>query len=75
MAFVLTISKVLHGGVSTMIDESEMDLFDKLMSTTDREESIKLARKLFPEMSEEDIIATVDKSLAGYYEAAEIRRE
>lgn len=58
-----------------MTDESEMDLFDKLMSTTDREESIKIARKLFPEMSEEDIIATVDKSLAGYYEAAEAQRE
>ena len=51
-----------------MTEESNMELFDRLITTTDREEAIRLARKLFPEMTEEEIIATVDRSLAGYQE-------
>lgn len=58
------------GGVSKMISESEMNLFDRLMETCDRGESIQIARKLFPEMPPDQLIEVVDEALAGYRETS-----
>ena len=60
----------MRGGVLTMMSESELNLLNRLLATKDREESIKLATELYQEMSQEEIIATVDKSLEGYREAS-----
>lgn len=51
-----------------MTSESKLKLLDQLLETKDREESIMIAQKLFPEMSLEEITAVVDESLAGYQE-------
>lgn len=53
-----------------MTDEYGLNLLEKLMETNDREESIKIAHKLFPEMPLDKLIEVVDESLAGYRETS-----
>lgn len=52
-----------------MTQESNMELFDRLTETKDREESIKIAMQLFPEMTREEAAAITDEALAGYHAA------
>lgn len=53
-----------------MMSESELNLWNQLLNTHDRDESIKIARKLLPEMPLDKLIKTVDESLAGYRETS-----
>ncbi len=58
-----------------MMSESEMNLWNQLLATHDRDESIKIARKLFPEMPLDKLTEVVDESLAGYREASAAKRK
>ena len=53
----------------TKESKANIEMFDRLMETTDRDEAIQLATKLFPDMTEAEIMETVDEALSGYREA------
>ena len=49
----------------TKESEANMAKFDRLMETTDREESIRLAMELFPGMTQREAERITDEALAG----------
>ena len=49
--------------------KNALDLFEQLMETTDREESIRIAMTLFPSMTREEAEKVTDEALAGYHVA------
>jgi len=53
-----------------MMKESEANMakLERLMETTDREDSIRLAMELFPGMTQREAERITDKALAGYRE-------
>ena len=60
----------MRGGASITTKESEANMakFDRLMETTDREESIRMAMELFPGMTQREAERITDEALAGYRE-------
>ena len=48
----------------TKESEKNLELLDRLVTTRDREESIRIAMKLFPEMTRERAAAITDKALS-----------
>ena len=49
-----------------MINESEMELFERWLATTDKEECVKLGLQLFPETTRKELEDNFDKAMAGY---------
>ena len=49
-----------------MTKEFNLDLLNRLTETKDREESIRIAMELFPDMTREEAAKVTDEALVGY---------
>lgn len=57
-----------------MTKEFNLDLLNRLTETKDREESIRIAMELFPNMTREEAAKVTDEALAGYQPGIESRK-
>ena len=49
-----------------MASEAELELFDRFIETTDKEECVRLGLQLFPGMTRKELEDTFDLSMSGY---------